>query len=134
MKNLLLSITAAAALYSCTAVPAGNTKLGKAQLPLLNTQWVLADAVKGKAPTLVIENGKISGNGICNRYFGNLTLDATVGNFNISQIGSTKMACDKLSTEVSYFQMLDEADKYIVSGNTLELYKGNLLLMKFNKQ
>ncbi|MPN27835.1 hypothetical protein SDC9_175269 [bioreactor metagenome] len=44
------------------------------------------------------------------------------------------MACDNMSVETNFFNMLNEVNKYIVSGNTLELYKDNLLLLKFNKQ
>jgi hypothetical protein len=44
------------------------------------------------------------------------------------------MACQNMEVEDNYFRMLNEATKYVVNGNTLELYKGNLLLLKFIKQ
>ncbi|MGZ5197981.1 MAG: META domain-containing protein, partial [Kaistella sp.] len=55
-------------------------------------------------------------------------------NFSAKNVGATKMACENMEVESNFFSMLNEATKYVVSGNTLELYKGNLLLMKFNKQ
>ena len=134
MKNLVLGIFISALMFSCTSVPKATGKVGKTQANILNTQWVLAEKVKGKAPTLIIENRKLSGNGGCNRYFGNLSLDPTVGNFTATQIGSTRMNCDNISNETSYINLLQQADKYVVSGDTLELYKGNLLLMKFSRQ
>lgn len=137
MKNLILGLATAAVMASCGTV--GNvsnvSKVGTAQASLLNTQWVLSDAnITGKKPTLIIENGKVSGNAGCNNYFGSLSLDATAGNFDAEKIGSTRMMCSNLSTETTFLKMLDEANKYVVTGNTLELYRNNLLLMKFTKQ
>ncbi|WP_447950720.1 META domain-containing protein [Chryseobacterium koreense] len=129
-KNIALSIFAAAAMFSCTTL----SKVGSSQPNISNTKWVLADQVKGKTPTLLIESARITGNGGCNNYFGELTLDATAGNFSVKNIGSTKMACDNMSVETNFFNMLNEVNKYMVSGNTLELFKNNLLLLKFNKQ
>lgn len=137
MKKLILGLATAAIMASCGTV--GNvsnvSKVGTAQVSLANTQWILTDAnFTGKKPTLIIENGKISGNAGCNKYFGNLSLDTTAGNFDAGQIGSTRMACDNLQSENTYLKMLDEVNKYVVVGNTLELYRNNLLLMKFTKQ
>lgn len=132
MKNIFLSIFAAAAFASCSSL--SSTKVGSSQANIAGTKWILADQVKGKTPTLNIETDKITGNGGCNSYFGEVLLDATAGNFSAKNIGSTKMACADMSAESNFFSMLNEANKYVVSGNTLELYKGNLLLLKFSKQ
>jgi heat shock protein HslJ len=110
-----------------------KSKVGTPQPNIANTQWTLADNIKGNKPTLVIEAAKITGNGGCNRYFGEVMLDRTVGNFSTKNIGSTKMACENMNEETNYFSMLGAATKYVVTGTTLELYKDNLLLMKFNK-
>lgn len=131
MKNLFLSITAAAFLASCTSV--SSSSKGKAQPSLANTVWTLADQVKGKTPTLTVENARVTGNAGCNNYFGELVLDTTAGNFSVSKVGSTRMACENMSVETNYLKMLSEANKYVVNGSTLELYKDNLLLLKFNK-
>ncbi|WP_304344048.1 META domain-containing protein [Chryseobacterium koreense] len=130
IKNIVSFIFTVAMMVSCSTL----SKVGSSQANISNTKWVLADQVKGKTPTLVIEKARITGNGGCNNYFGELTLDATAGNFSAKNIGSTKMACDNMSVETNFFNMLNEVNKYIVSGNTLELYKDNLLLLKFNKQ
>lgn len=136
MKNIVLGIFGALVLASCgsqSGTTSNSSSVGKSQPSLLSTKWVLDDKVKGKVPTLNIEANKISGNGGCNNYFGTLTMDAASGNFVASQMGSTKMACDNLSSEQNYFQMLAKATKYVSSGNSLELYQGGLLLLKFKK-
>jgi len=43
------------------------------------------------------------------------------------------MMCNSMSVEQNFMDMVGKANKYVVSGNTLELYKDNLLLLKFNK-
>lgn len=117
-----------AILVSCSTL--SNSKK---QPSIVSTKWTLAENVKGNTPTLVIENGKISGNAGCNRYFGTLVLDAKTGSFQSSQVGATRMACENMSVENNFLKMLEQANKYNVSGNTLELYKDKLLLLKFNK-
>lgn len=132
MKNVFLAVFAAAAMVSCSTM--STSKVGSSQVNIANTKWTLADPVKGKVPTLNIESARITGNGGCNSYFGELSLDPTAGNFSAKNVGATKMACENMEVESNFFSMLNEATKYVVNGNTLELYKGNLLLMKFNKQ
>lgn len=134
MKNLFLSISTAVILASCGTMSSPSTsKVGKSQPSLANTKWILADNVKGKVPTMNIEGEKINGNAGCNNYFGTVQLDATTGNFSAGQMGSTKMACDNMNVEQNFMDMVAKANKYVVSGNTLELYKDSLLLLKFNK-
>lgn len=134
MKNLFLSICAAAVLASCGTMSSPSaSKVGKSQPSLANTKWTLADNVKGKVPTLNIEGEKINGNAGCNNYFGTAKVDIATGSFSAGQMGSTRMACDNMSVEQNFMDMVGKANKYVVSGNTLELYKDNLLLLKFNK-
>lgn len=133
IKNISLAIFTTATIASCSTMATSKSKLGTEQPNIVNTQWTLADNVKGKKPTLVIEAARITGNGGCNNYFGDVMLDRTVGNFSTKNVGSTRMACNYMSEETNYFSMLGAATKYVVSGNTLELYKDNLLLLKFTK-
>jgi heat shock protein HslJ len=133
LRNFPLAIFAALTISSCSTTTVSKNKLGSSQVNITNTQWTLADHVKGKKPTLVIESGKISGNGGCNNYFAELMLDPTVGNFSTTNIGSTRKACDNMSEETLFFSTLGAATKYVVTGSTLELYKDNLLLLKFSK-
>lgn len=132
MKNLVLGIAAMAFVASCTTT--SSTTKTKSQPSIANTKWVLSEQVKGKTPTLNIEGNRVTGNAGCNNYFGELMLDTTAGNFVANNIGSTKMACENMATESNYLKMLSQANKYVVNGNVLELYRDNLLLVKFTKQ
>ncbi len=133
MKKYILTLLVGIVLVACTAVQNTISKIGSRQAVIANTQWVLADNVSGKKPTMALEVGKVTGNAGCNNYFGELILDASNGTFIARNIGSTKMACDNLNEENNFFQMLEAANKYVINGNVLELYKDHLLLMKFNK-
>lgn len=131
MKNILTAFFALILISSCSTMT--STKVGKSQANLNGTSWKLADQVKGKTPTLVVEGAKLTGNAGCNNYFGELNLDPTAGNFSASNIGSTRMSCENMDVENTFLKMLGETDHYVVSENILELYKGNLLLMKLVK-
>ncbi|WP_312090686.1 META domain-containing protein [Chryseobacterium sp.] len=134
MKNIFLSICTFALLASCgTTKNASAAKIGKEQPSIVNTKWALADNVKGQIPTLQIEGSKINGNSGCNRFFGGVVMDTASGKFETSGVGSTRMACNNMSVEKNFLDMLQKANKYVVSGDTLELYQDNLLLLKFNK-
>ncbi|WP_126651413.1 META domain-containing protein [Chryseobacterium aureum] len=134
MKNLFLSICTAAVLASCGSMTSPSaSKVGKAQPALTNTKWSLAETVKGKVPTLNIEGEKITGNAGCNNYFGTATIDPSTGGFAAGHMGSTKMMCSNIGVEQNFMDMMGKANKYVISGNTLELYKDNLLLLKFTK-
>ncbi len=134
MKKLIALLSIMLLVTACTSVSRSASKVGKAQPSISGTQWVLADNIKGKLPTLRIENGKISGNAGCNDYFGELRLTPDLGSFSASKIGATKMFCKNMSVEKNFLNMLSSANKYVVSGNSLELYKDGLLLMKLSKQ
>lgn len=131
MRKLILAFSAASLVVSCTSI--SSTKVGKGQPSITTSHWTLADQVKGKTPTLAIEGEKISGNAGCNNYFGDISLDASTGRFEASRMGSTKMFCDNMSVEDNFLKVLSSANKYVVSGNHLELYKDGLLLMKLTK-
>lgn len=132
MKKIFLSIAVSAVLVSCSSV--ATSKPGTVQPNLTGSSWVVSDNVKGTAPTLVIEEGKVSGNGGCNNYFSDLTLNSASGSFKTGSIGATKKACDNMSSEQNFLQMLETANKYVVKDNVLELYKDSLLLLKLNKK
>lgn len=133
MKNLFLALSAALVISSCSAI--GGAKVGTAQPALLGTEWVLAEDVNSEQPTLLVEAGKISGNSGCNNYFSNnFVSNPKLGDFVATNIGSTRKACINMSVENSFLNMLQEANKYIINGTTLELYKDKILLLKFNKK
>ena len=136
MKKIILGFGLAFAAISCetAATGSGSSSAGKAQPSLDATTWELTEVVKGKIPTLKIEGTKITGNAGCNNFFGEVGLNASTGSFTTSKVGSTKMFCDNLSVENNFLKALSDANRYAVVGNTLELYKDGLLLIKLNKK
>ncbi len=132
MKKLLLIISTTALLASCSSV-ATSSKAGKSQPNVTDTNWTLADQVKGEVPTLKLESGRIGGNAGCNTYFSDVTIDSSTGSFKAGAIASTKKMCPNMSVEKNYLQTLAEVNRYVVNGSVLELYKDNLLMLKFNK-
>lgn len=133
MKKLLLVLLAAFTLWSC-AVIQPTSQVGSKQPSIYNTQWIAQDVQSGTAPTLLIEDNRVAGNASCNSYFGSLSLNPSVGGFQASQLGSTKKACEDMTAEDNFINLLSSANQYVVKGNTLELYKGNLLLIRFVKR
>ncbi len=81
---------------------------------LINKEWKLsilkADhilfGIEGNVPTLTFHaDGRISGNGGCNNFFGNFKL--TGRTISIGALGSTKMACEEaMELEQAYFKVL----------------------------
>ena len=133
MKKFFVTSMIALAIVSCTSRLGNSSKLGKTQASITGTQWVLADDITNR-PTLVIEQNRISGNAGCNNYFSEATIDTSAGNFSAKNIGSTRKMCNNMITETAYLEVLPKVNKYVVTESTLELYKNNLLLLKFTKQ
>lgn len=130
MKKVIAIFSIVLMINSCGSI----SNVNKTQVSILSTNWVLVDNVKGQSPTLTIGKEKVSGNAGCNSYNGEITIAQESGAFSVKNIATTRMMCDNITTEQNFLSMLSSANRYSVSGNTLELYKDNLLLMKFNKQ
>jgi heat shock protein HslJ len=65
------------------------------------------------------EEGRISGQAPCNRYFADLTVPYPW--FETGPIGATKMACPDLDAEAQFFKALDAMSLSEVLNNTLIL-------------
>src|SRR5690606_41190362 len=59
-----------------------------------------------------------------------LQADPTTGSFSVKGIGSTKKMCENIAGEATYFNMLPKANRYRISGSTLELFQNDLLLLR----
>jgi heat shock protein HslJ len=72
--------------------------------------------------TLEIENTRVSGQGLCNRYFGSVVQSNTGSNsIQLKPLASTKMACPYLSAEHNYFQDLQRVSLVTVVPDGLVL-------------
>jgi heat shock protein HslJ len=70
-------------------------------------------------------DGKISGSGGCNRYFGGWGfLEGTKDTIRIWRTGSTKMACPEpiMTQEHRFLEELSRASRYVTDGKELRLY------------
>jgi heat shock protein HslJ len=108
---------------------------------LENTMWVL-DTLNGskiitetgKEITLLFDSNtkKFSGFGGCNSYSG--AVKKELDKLTFSAVGSTKMACDDMKNETSYFSELPKTDKYDTKNNLLYLYKKGTMVMVFHSK
>lgn len=91
--------------------------------PVLHLQWSLAEvdgAPAGYEATLSLgEDGRISGQAPCNRYFGGV--DGTLPDFRPTGMGATRMACDKLEAEQAYLTLLQGVDRLTWTERELHL-------------
>lgn len=129
MKKIIVTWVFVLSLWSCGTI----SNIAQNQQSLVFTKWVLVDHTTGKAPTLIIEEGRITGTGGCNTYFSDVVMDSKKGSFVAGNIGSTKLACSHMNGEKNYFEILPMVNRYMVKNGVLELYKDNLLLFKFKK-
>jgi heat shock protein HslJ len=110
---------------------------------LANTYWTLSAAkLDGKTiqfpkaadVNLAFAEGKFSGKGPCNSYFGEyFTKDATI---DLGEIGATKRACSELEQENAFFSLLSKAETYSIKGDKLELSgpNGQLQFFRMKKE
>ncbi|GAA4132401.1 META domain-containing protein [Sphingobacterium kyonggiense] len=100
---------------------------------MADTRLPLITLFPEKKATITFEAGsnKVSGNGGCNNYGGNLEIKGDEVNF--SDIFSTKMACPGQG-EGLYFQKLASVDKITVSGDTLSMSFKNRNILSFKKK
>jgi len=102
----------------------------------LSGEWALTRMVRdtwdvpivsgGKTPTIKFGDGGFSGNASCNSYGGSYTLEGAKG-FKAGPVRSTKMACmqpEVNKQESAFFDILEKADAYRVSGNALVISSG----------
>ena len=127
MKRAAALVLVMLSLLSCrsSAPPPPPDRLADV---LLDTAWSAQDidgqpALAEPRSTLVIEiSGRISGLAACNRYFGQIGLDA--GSIAISQIGSTRMACAPpvMEQERRFLAALQAAASWDRRGDVLLLF------------
>src|SRR5262249_28319828 len=97
---------------------------------LVGTDWVLEDlagnGIVGNArPTLSFpEAGKVTGNGLCNRFFGTSEISGTSLRF--TGLGSTRMACPEpiMNQETNYLNALQAAERFEWKDPYLLIYAG----------
>lgn len=123
-----------------SAMSGSSSRVSQApQTALYQTKWELKKIESGKGMEDVHtrafirfdkEKGSAGGNGSCNNFGSNVSLDGSAIRF--SNIFSTKMFCEGVqATEDRFFRLLEQADHYEVKGKSLELKKDNKVLLVF---
>lgn len=106
------AMVSALALTASTAAIAGGGVEGAWKVVSIG-----AAAVNG--PTLTVEGGKASGFGGCNRFGGSVEVDCATLRF--GPLAATRMACDQLAVEQTYFDALGGVRGYKIDGDKLTL-------------
>lgn len=142
MRALLYLILAAT--IGSSAVSCCSTCRGARVIPVSGTEWSLIelngrviDRGGGRAGRLTLilgVDGRVGGMGDCNRFFGPYTFDGK-GRFDISELGSTRVACPNQALEDEYFRALQEAASFRIDGDFLLLNDaGGKLTASFRKK
>lgn len=128
MNKILTSFTLAAALIGTAAC----TSTKQATLADLSGEWNIV-AVNGTDITIPSEqeqpyigfdtvNGQVFGNSSCNSMIGIFDTSATAGTIDLSNIGSTRMACPDMALEQEIFTALGKVNTYrLTSAGDIEL-------------
>ena len=82
----------------------------------------LLSIIEGTTPDLHFEDGQVSGDGSCNRYFGPYET-AGAGDLSFGELATTLMACLEavMEQEQAFLVALDSVDAYSIAGPVLEL-------------
>lgn len=133
--NRLLLLAIIIILVQCKGTP---TATGPT---LENTYWKLTEAggkpvetpAQGREVHMILTSeNNIKGFAGCNGLGGDYTVDGNKVDFNTL---TTRMFCElQMDVENRLTQALTEADRYVINGKTLELYKGEALLARFEAQ
>lgn len=88
-----------------------------------------AEAVPTEAEiTATFAEGKITGSGGCNNYFGEYSMEN--GRVTVAAVGATKMACDgKMELEQRFFTEIAQTHTVVMEANQLRLVSNNGVLV-----
>lgn len=120
--------------------PPDGTEEGDRWNPNLHDIWVLTNlngedlAIDTPRPQLELfpEEGRIQGQGSCNRLFGKMK--AGQQEISFTEVGTTKMHCGEyMERESRFLQELNRAERYLVRNGELFIFWGDLVTLTFRK-
>ncbi len=133
MKKIILIFSVLLLVVSC-ANKVSTTTENKVKIAVNDTQWILDDdSVSDVEITLDIVKDRVTGNAGCNNYSAELKTNPEDG-FIIRNAISTRKYCEKMAVENYYLSLLQKVDRYTATATSLELYQGNVLLLKFKRK
>ena len=140
MRYLVSVITLSTViLFSCSSMKKKGKTNSNAN-ELAGTTWTIKSIPSftlekyNKVPTLTFMDtaNKIGGNGGCNGFGGEYTVDGK--KLKLEKIIATMMACMEGSkTENKLMQAYQETDNYEIVGDVLKLKKGTVVLAEFSR-
>ncbi len=126
---------------ACSSFKGGSKNTQSIMQNLYSATWKLisinsesAEVISPPEDRITIEfspEGTVSGKGGCNRYNGKYEIDGN--NLKISDVFSTRMACEILNIENVMFKELRDVNKWEIKNNTLLLKKDKQILLTFGK-
>ena len=129
MKKVLVLATLIG--ISAIAAMAQTDRIGTRQWKLVQLNGASVTGSSTAYLELDAQQTKFNGHTGCNRMFGTVGIGARRLDF--SNIGTTKMACVEpraRRVETEFVRALENADRFRVRGNTLELYDRNRIVVK----
>ncbi|MBL7700135.1 MAG: META domain-containing protein [Chitinophagaceae bacterium] len=147
MKNLAIALLLLACANGCTPTSKPNTAPEQTEdVSLTNTYWklfelngnpVAPDSTMRSIPHFILgaADNKFHGNTGCNSMSGSYELKDPLG-IRLSKIISTRMACmNTMELESGFLRVLEQADNYVITGDTLALNKARMApLAKFKRE
>ena len=141
MKKFFITASLFSSLLFCISSCRSSREV--LNLSALNGQWEIKE-INGAAivsstetPILVFDatKGKISGFTGCNKIMGSFETNSKPGHIELSNIGSTRMACPDMTTERNILNTLSLVQKYIqIENNNIALCnEGNRPIMILGK-
>lgn len=112
-----------------------TSEMQKPDATLQETYWQLTSfgmlrmGVSGKSHIILKNDGRVVGSGSCNRLMS--TYKTSGDTLHFTQAASTMMACPNMKEEQMFFQALAKVDSYKISGERLELFENNKLILVF---
>ena len=114
----------------------------RSSTPLYNTKWSLRKIHENGKEEIVNtkafirfdkEKGSAGGNGSCNSFGSSTTINANEVSF--KNIFSTKMYCEAVQQiETSFFNRLENANRFGIKDKILSLYHDKELLLEFSAE
>lgn len=126
-------------LFACTT--ANVNKSNKSEVNITSLEWRLVSVMSGSAllgagnadvnSTLKVESdGRVHGNGGCNRFSGEAKIDGAKIKF--EKVVATRMACLDSTIETALFKALNEVDSFVIESGDLMLKKGDDVIATFS--
>ncbi len=126
-----VAFVCALALAACQPSPAledATEAAAPARAVLDGQSWQVLEIagqplVANSAPTIAFADGRVSGQGSCNRFMGNYVVSADGAALKMSEMASTMMACPAplMTQEDNYLRLLEAVQSYRIDGDVLTL-------------